>query len=236
MRARRITLVIAIAISVCVPPAIAQLKLGRAQRSGSLTDEKVSAGLKEALQAGITRAVNLTGRTDGFFKNEAIKIVLPEKMKVMERGLRAVGMGSRIDEFELSMNRAAEKAAPQAKSIFLDAMRQMTFDDARRILTGGDTAATSFFKETTTDRLTVAFLPIVEKTTAETGVTRQYKDLTGRANTIPFIKKDTLDIDHYVVGKALDGLFYMVGEEEKKIRKNPAAQVTSLLKEVFGKR
>ena len=204
-------------------------------RAAGPSDAKASSGLKEALRVGVGNAVNLAGRTDGYFKNEAIKILMPEKLRTMEKGLRAVGMGAQVDEFVLSMNRAAEKAAPQARSIFVDALKQMTFDDARKILTGGDTAATAFFKEKTSDRLTAAFHPIVEKATDETGVTRQYKQLVGNAPAIPFMKKESLDIDHYVVGKALDGLFYLVGEEEKKIRKNPAAQVTSLLKEVFGR-
>src|SRR5512139_1190059 len=133
------------------------------------------------------------------------------------------------------MNRAAEKAAPFAKDIFLGAITEMTFDDARKILSGGDTAATEYFKAKTTGKLTTAFRPVVEKATDEVGVTRQYKELMGRASTIPFLKSETLDIDQYVVDKGLDGLFYVLGQEEKKIRTNPTARVTDLLKEVFGK-
>jgi hypothetical protein len=220
-------------------PASAQLDqilkgLGISQKSG-LSDVKIASGLKEALKIGTQNAVNLTGRLDGYFINQAIKILMPEKLQTMEKGLRAVGFGPQVDEFILSMNRAAERAAPAAKSIFWDAIGEMTFEDARKILGGGNTAATDYFKAKTTDKLTVAFKPAVDQAMNEVGVTRQYKELVGQFQSIPFMKSESLDIDHYVVTKALDGLFYVVGEEEKKIRTNPAARVTDLLKEVFGK-
>jgi hypothetical protein len=160
---------------------------------------------------------------------------MPKQLQTLEKGLRAIGYGSQVDEFVLSMNRAAEKAAPEARKIFVGAIREMSFTDARRILTGGDTAATEYFKSKTTDELTTAFRPIVEKAMNEVGVTRQYKDLVGRYQSIPFARSQTLDIDQYVVTKALDGLFYVLGEEERKIRKDPVARVTSLLKDVFGR-
>ena len=220
-------------------PASAQLDqilkgLGISQKSG-LSDVKIASGLKEALKIGTQNAVNLTGRLDGYFMNQAIKILMPEKLQTMEKGLRAVGFGPQVDEFILSMNRAAERAAPAAKSIFWDAIGEMTFEDARKILGGGNTAATDYFKAKTTNKLTVAFKPAVDQAMNEVGVTRQYKELVGQFQSIPFMKSESLDIDHYVVTKALDGLFYVVGEEEKKIRTNPAARVTDLLKEVFGK-
>lgn len=208
--------------------------LGLGQQSG-LSDAKIGSGLKEALKVGTENTVTLTGRTDGYFKNQAIKILMPQKLQTLEKGLRAVGYGPQVDEFVLSMNRAAERAAPSAKKIFWDAIGEMTFDDARKILSGGETAATEYFKGKTTDKLTTAFRPVVEKTTNEVGVTRQYKELVGRAESIPFLKFDSLDVDNYVVGKALDGLFHVLGEEEQKIRTNPAARVTDLLKEVFAK-
>ena len=207
-------------------------KLGKSSQS----DSKIASGLKEALTIGTGNAVKSTGKLDGYFKNEAIKILMPEKMRTLEKGLRAAGQGPKVDEFILSMNRAAEKAAPLAKDIFIGAIKQMTFDDARKILGGGDTAATDFFKSKTTTDLTTAFTPIVKKATDDVGVTKQYKDLTARAQSIPFLRAQALDIDQYIVGKALDGLFFMVAEEEKKIRKNPAARVTTLLKDVFGRR
>jgi hypothetical protein len=145
-----------------------------------------------------------------------------------------VGYGPKVDEFVLSMNRAAERAAPFAKDIFWGAIKEMNFDDARKILSGNETAATEYFKGKTTNKLTSAFKPIVDKSMNEVGVTRQYKELVGRYESIPFVKKESFDLDQYVVTKALDGLFHLVGEEEKKIRKNPAARTTELLKEVFG--
>jgi hypothetical protein len=203
--------------------------------SGGLSDAKIGSGLKEALKVGTENTVNLTGKTDGYFMNQAIKILMPEKIHNIEKGLRAVGYGPQVDEFVLSMNRAAEKAAPLAKEIFWSAIADMTFDDARKILSGSDTAATDYFKRKTSDKLTTAFKPEVDKAMNEVGVTRQYKELVGKYQTIPFMKSESFDIDHYVVTKALDGLFHVLGEEEKKIRTNPAARVTDLLKEVFGK-
>ena len=208
--------------------------LGLGQQGG-LSDAKIGSGLKEALKVGTENTVNLTGHQDGYFMNQAIKILMPSKLQSLEKGLRAVGYGSQVDEFILSMNRAAERAAPAAKKIFWDAIGEMTFDDAHKILSGGDTAATEYFKGKTTGRLTATFRPVVEKATNEVGVTRQYKDLVGRAEAIPFLKVESLDVDNYVVGKALDGLFHVLGEEERKIRTNPTARVTDLLKEVFGK-
>ncbi|MGH7774816.1 MAG: DUF4197 domain-containing protein [Candidatus Binatia bacterium] len=211
-----------------------QILKGLGAGKGGLDDVKIGSGLKEALQIGTENAVNLTGRTDGYFLNKAIKVLMPEKIRTLEKGLRAVGYGPQVDEFVLSMNRAAERAAPAAKKIFWEAIIDMSFDDARKILGGGDTAATDYFKAKTTNKLTAAFRPVVEKSMSEYDVTRQYKELVGKYKSIPFAKSVTFDVDQYVVTKSLDGLFYMVGQEESKIRKNPAARVTNLLKEVFG--
>ncbi len=221
-------------------PASAQLDrifkgLGIGEKGGGLSDAKIGSGLKEALRVGTENAVNFTGKKDGYFLNQAIKILMPEKLRTFEKGLRAVGYGPQVDEFVLSMNRAAEKAAPFAKQIFWDAIGEMTFDDVRKILSGNDTAATDYFKGKTTEKLTAVFKPIVDKSMNEVGVTRQYNELAGYYEKIPFVKKESFDLDHYVVTKALDGLFHMVGEEETKIRNNPTARTTDLLKEVFGK-
>jgi hypothetical protein len=231
--------IVCMMLLLIVVPASAQFDkifkgLGIGQTAG-LSDEKIGSGLKEALKVGTENAVGLTGKTDGYFLNQAIKILMPEKLRTVEKGLRAVGYGSQIDEFVLSMNRAAERAAPAAKDIFWNAIGEMTFEDARKILSGNETAATDYFKAKTTDKLTATFRPVVEKTTNEVGVTRQYKELVGKYESIPFVKKETFDIDGYVVTKALDGLFHVVGEEERKIRTNPQARVTDLLKEVFKK-
>jgi hypothetical protein len=220
-------------------PASAQLDrifkgLGIGQKAG-LSDAKIGSALKEALKIGTENTVNLTGKKDGYFLNQAIKILMPEKLRTLEKGLRAVGYGPQVDEFVLSMNRAAERAAPAAKQIFWDALEQMSFEDARKILSGNETAATDYFKGKTTDGLTAAFRPVVDKAMNEVGVTRQYNELMDRFHAIPFVKKETFDLDSYVVTKALDGLFHVLGDEEKKIRINPEARVTDLLKEVFGK-
>jgi hypothetical protein len=201
----------------------------------TLGDDKIISGLKEALSIGTENTANLTGNTDGFLKNEAIKILLPEKLQSMDKALRLAGFGSRVDEFVVSMNRAAEQAAPLAKPIFKDAVTNMSFDDARKILNGGNTAATDYFKGKTRDQLATAFKPEVEKTMNQVGVTTQYKQLVGQYTTLPFVKGPAFDVDDYVVGKSLDGLFYTLAQEEQKIRTNPAARVTDLLKEVFGK-
>jgi hypothetical protein len=152
----------------------------------------------------------------------------------VEKILRKVGFGSKVDDFEMSMNRAAEQAAPEAKALFTDTIKQMSFDDARKILNGKDNAATLYFKDKTWDRLYDKFKPIVNSTMSEVGATRYYQDLDKKVRSIPFADRMSFDLDKYVTDGALDGLFYMVAQEEQKIRQNPAARVTDLLKEVFG--
>jgi hypothetical protein len=192
-------------------------------------------GLKEALSIGTKNAVNSVGSVDGYFKNQMIKILLPDKIRNVADFLGKVGYQKQVDEFVLSMNRAAEKAAPQAAGFFSDALKEMTFDDAVGIWKGGDTSATEYFKKKTHDRIYEAFKPVVSASMNEVGVTRSYQDLIQKYESFPFMNSASLDLDKYVTNKALDGLFYTVGEEEKKIRTNPAARVTDLLKEVFGK-
>ena len=238
-------IVVALALLVWSLPAPAAAQLDRLLRGlpqtspaspagAGLSDGTIASGLKEALQVAAGKSVDLTGAVDGYFKNQAIKILMPDSLRPIETGLRTLGMGSRVDDFVLSMNRAAERAAPAARQIFGSAIGEMTFDDARKILGGGDTAATDFFKAKTTSRLTEAFRPVVERSMGEVGVTRQYNELVGAAQALPFLKTESLDIDGYVVGKALDGLFHVVGEQERMIRVNPAARTTDLLKQVFG--
>lgn len=243
MNPRRLRYRVAILTALVLPsiamPALGQIdeiskRLGLGNQS-ALSDSKIASGLKEALQVGATNAVALTGKRDGYFGNQAIKILMPKNLRPLERGLRVVGYGPKVDDFILSMNRSAEAAAPAAKKIFIDAILSMSFDDARKILSGGDTAATDYFKGKTTEQLTAAFRPVVEKTMDKNGVTQQYKQLVGQAQTIPFMKTSNLDITNYVVSQSLNGLFYVLGQEERKIRKDPAAQTTSLLKQVFGR-
>ncbi|MDH5565463.1 MAG: DUF4197 domain-containing protein [Myxococcales bacterium] len=232
-------LVLCLGLLLAAAPGHAQLGdilkgLGLGQ-SSALSDPKVASGLKEALQVGADKAVQLTGRTDGYFGNDAIKILMPSKLRSMEKGLRAVGYGSKIDEFILSMNRSAEAAAPAARKIFSDAIVAMSFDDAKKILSEGDSAATDYFKDKTSDQLAAAFQPFVEKTMSENGVMQQYKALTDQYQSIPFAKSESLDINKYVVDKTLDGLFVELANQERQIRQDPAARTTQLLKEVFGK-
>jgi len=233
---------IVVALSLLTNLSLAQVSASQigdiAKRLGlgtsSLSDSKINAGLKQALQIGAENSVQLVGRKDGYFANAAIKILMPKNLQPLEKGLRMVGYGPKVDDFVLSMNRSAEAAAPAARKIFVDAITSMSFDDARHILTGGDTAATEYFKQKTTPQLSAAFRPVVDKTMADNGVTKQYNSLVGQYKALPFARKQDLDITNYVVGKALDGLFFELGEEERKIRKDPAKQTTDLLKEVFG--
>ena len=206
---------------------------GEGSAGVGLSDAKIGSGLKEALQVATEKTVSLTGKTDGYFSNQVIKILMPEKLRNFESGLRAVGYGGQLDELVLGMNRAAERAAPQAKQIFFDAIGAMSFDDARKLLNGGDTAATEYFRGKTTPRLTTAFRPVVEQSMSQVGVSKQYKDLVGRFDSIPFAKSQAFDLDGYVVDKGLGGLFTVLGEQEKQIRTNPSARATDLLKEVF---
>jgi hypothetical protein len=202
--------------------------------TSGLSDGKIASGLMQALRISTSNAVARTGRPDGFLKNAAIKILLPEKLKRVGTGMRMIGMGAQVDELEIGMNRAAEQAAPKAKAIFLTALKQMSFNDARGILTGGDTAATEYFKRASSSDLTTAFSPIVHNAMENVGVVKQYNDLVQSAPGGTALLGN-FDLDKYVVGKTLDGLFFTLGQEEKKIRKNPAAQTTSLLREVFGR-
>jgi len=238
--------ILLVAVGVCVAfiACLGQLPLGQiwdkaagtASPAGAgLSNDKIIAGLKEALTVSTGKAVALTGRPDGFLKNQAIKILLPDKLRTAEKGMRLVGMGPQLDELEVGMNRAAEQATPKAKQIFVNAVKQMTINDARGILTGGNTAATQYFKRQSTAELTAAFTPIVHQSLVNVGVVKQYEHLMQNSMAAPLLGKDAFNLDKYVVGKTMDGLFYMLGEEEKKIRTNPAAQTTALLKQVFGK-
>ena len=203
---------------------------------GELSENKIIQGLKEALEIGTNNAVETVSKVHGYYKNPKIRIPLPGAVKKVERILRGVGYGPQVDAFELSMNRAAEKAAPEAKALFWDTIKKMSFTDARKILNGRDNEATLYFKEKTQDRLGQTFKPIVHTAMSEVGVTRSYQALDAKVRSIPFADNLSFDLDKYVTNRALDGLFFMLAEEERKIRQNPAARVTDLLKEVFGKK
>jgi hypothetical protein len=178
--------------------------------------------------------VDLVSKTGGYYNNPEIKIPLPGSVQNVEKLLRGAGFGSKVDAFELSMNKAAERAAPEAKSIFWDAIKKMKIDDAKKILNGGDDEATLYFKDKTYPRLETIFEPIVKESMGEVGVTRIYQDLNAKVEKIPFADSFSFDLDKYVTDGALNGLFQMLAEEEKKIRSDPAARATDLLKKVFG--
>jgi hypothetical protein len=195
---------------------------------------QITSGLKEALSIGTKKAVTQVAKPGGYLQNEAIKILLPSNLRTAEKVLRTAGQGPKIDEFIASMNHAAESAAPEAGKIFADAVKEMTIDDARKLLSGNNTAITDYFKSKTSAQLATAFRPHVEAAMSKNGVTQKYQALTGQVPKLPFMNSSSLDINTYVVNKALDGLFYMLGQQEMQIRTNPAARTTQLLKQVFG--
>ena len=215
-------------------PLAAQGILDRLGLGRKPSGDKNAAGIKEALLTGLNNAVGLAGKTDGYFAHAVIKILLPDQMKPVEKGLRLVGAGKLIDNLVLGMNRAAEQAAPVAKGIFGDTIKQMSIADAVQILRGGDTSATDFFRKTTSEKLIAAFRPPITESMQSVGAVKTYDDVMGRFRRIPLMKAEPFDINSYVTTQAVNGLFYLVGEEEKQIRTNPAARVTPLLKEVFG--
>ncbi len=200
----------------------------------ALSNDEIIQGLKEALQVGTENAVKLVSRPDGYYKDPEIRIPLPESVQKVEKLLRVAGYGEKVDNFELSMNRAAERAASEAKSIFWDAITQMSFDDAGKILNGRDNEATLYFEDKTSDRLQEVFKPIVKDAMGEVGVTRSYQNLNAKVESMPLGKSVSFDLDQYVTDGALKGLFKMLAEEEKQIRTQPAARVTDLLKKVFA--
>ena len=200
----------------------------------SLDENTIIAGLKEALEIGTKNAVNIVSIEDGFYKSVDVFIPLPEKLKEVASKLRSFGLGDKVDEFIKKMNRAAEKAAVEAVTIFIDAIKKMTLADARNILAGADDAATRFFEKHTRPELYNIFFPVIKNVMDNIGVTQLYKFLINTYNEIPFVNKVTYELDEYITNKALDGLFFMLAKEEKKIRKDPVARITELLRKVFG--
>jgi hypothetical protein len=201
----------------------------------SLSTDEIVGGLKEALSLGAKKSADKLSVVDGFFKDAAVKILLPEQAQKVEKTLRNLGMGKMVDDAILSVNRAAEDAAKSAAPIFVDAVKKMSIQDAVGILKGADTAATHYLKKTTTPDLTKSFKPVIDSSLQKTDATKYWKSVFETYNNLPttFKKVDT-DLSSYVTQKAMDGIFYYVAIEEKKIRKDPAAQVTDLLKKVFG--
>lgn len=204
-------------------------------KAAGLSEDSIISGLKEALQIGVGKAIDYSSKADGYLENPQIKIPMPEKIQNVADMLRSIGLQKPVDDFVLSMNRAAEAASPKAKDILLSAVQKMTFDDAKNVLNGGDTAATDYLKEKTFNDISAAFKPIVSDTVNQVGVTSAYKEMMGKFSDIPFASAKSLDLDTYVTDKAISGLFVILAEEEKNIRTNPQARATDLLKQVFGK-
>ncbi|MFO8004092.1 DUF4197 domain-containing protein [Thioalkalivibrio sp.] len=198
--------------------------------------EQLVAGLKEALETGSRRAIEAAGESGGFEDNPDIRIPMPGPLATASGMLRGVGLGRQVDEFEESMNRAAEKAVPEARDIIIEAIRDMSIDDARAILVGPEDGATRFLRRQAEDRIAERFRPIVAESMEETGVTRAFTGLTEQVGTrLPGISAvDELDLNEYVTNETLDGVFTLLAQEEKKIRQDPAARTTELLREVFG--
>ena len=201
----------------------------------ALSDSDILAGLKEALAKGTTNAINSLGRSDGFWGNALARVPLPEQLTKVEKTMRKLGGGARVDQFHLTLNRAAESAVPQVADIFGNAVRAMTIQDVRGILNGQPDAATQFFKRTTSDSIRAKFLPIVQNATGKVGVTQQYKGLTSKYGSIMSLAGvQPVELDGYVTQKAMDGLFLTIAQEEGKIRSDPAARTSEILKKVFG--
>ena len=206
----------------------------RALSLGDLTSAEASQGLKMALEKGALAAVSLLGKTDGFLGNDKVRIPLPGFLDDAAKLLKSLGQGKRVDELLTSMNRAAETAVPLAKDLLVSAVKSMNVNDAKKILSGGETSVTGFFAEKTRDPLAVKFLPVVTKATEKVGLAAKYNRVAAKAQGMGLVKKEDANIQQYVTGKSLDGLYFMIGEEEKKIRQDPVGTGSAVLKKVFG--
>jgi uncharacterized protein DUF4197 len=211
------------------------LATAASSRAGATLDSRTAAsGLKEALGVGTSRSVDLLGRPDGYLKNVDVRIPMPERLHVVDTSLRTIGKGSLVDEFVSSMNRAAETAAPLARDVFLDTIKQMSFADAVKIVRGKDHEATDYLRANAGPRLDTLFRPIVAGQLDKVGTTRSFDTMMARMSSLPFAGHVAFDLNAYVTAKALDGMFLMIGREEEKIRRDPVARTTDLLKTVFG--
>jgi hypothetical protein len=227
----RIIAVIALFLTACISASTLDRVL---QQDGALDEATVADGLREALRIGTGRATTSTSKVDGFYRNQMIRIALPEQYDSVAETLKNFGLGSYVDDFERSMNRAAERASGEAVDVFWSAITRMTIQDAFGILDGGETAATDYFRLTTTASLTARFQPIVIENMEKTGVYNIYNDLVAKYNAMPVEKPPAVDLDEYVTAKTVDGIFSVLEGEEKRIREDPAARTTDLLKRVFG--
>jgi len=214
------------ALAVITSPSFADI--------ASITNADASSGLKQALHDGSVAAVAKLGVENGFFANPQVKIPLPPALKKVEGALRLAGMKKQADDLVLSMNRAAEQAVPEAKQLLADSVSKMTLQDAKGILSGGQTSVTDYFRRTTSAQLTQRFLPIVKKSTERVGLAQQYNSLAGQGVALGLVKKDQSTVEGYVTQKALDGLYFMIGEQEKAFRANPLGATSDIVRKVFG--
>lgn len=199
-----------------------------------LSETEASQGLKQALEKGAAAAVSLLGRSDGFLGNPKVRIPLPGFLDSAAKILKTMGQGKKVDELVTSMNRAAETAVPMAKDILTSAVKTMSVKDAKNILTGGDNSVTRFFADKTRQPLGEKFLPIVTRATEKVGMAEKYNNVVGKVAGFGLVKKEDANIQQYVTGKTLDGLYLVIGEEEKKIRQDPLGTGSAILKKVFG--
>jgi hypothetical protein len=213
---------------------LATYQQAQALSLGDLSNAEASAGLKTALEKGALAAVALLGKTDGFLGNPKVRIPLPGYLEDASKLLKNFGYGPRIDELVTAVNRAAEAAVPMGKDLLVSAVRSMNVNDAKNILQGGPTSVTSFFAEKTRAPLGLKFLPVVTQATQKVGLANKYNDVAGKAAGFGLVKKEDANIQQYVTGKTLDGLYLMIGEEEKKIRQDPVGTGSAILKKVFG--
>lgn len=200
----------------------------------SLSNDDIIAGLKEALTVGSKNSTALASKIDGYYKNPVIKIPFPKEAQEMESTLRNVGMGSQVDAFVLTINRAAEDAAKNAAPIFIDAVKKMSITDGLNILRGKDDAATVYLKNSTSAQLTAQFKPVIQSSVQKVNVTKYWNPLASKYNMLPFVNKVNPNLEDYITQKAIEGLFYLVAQEELKIRKDPSARVSDILKKVFA--
>ena len=214
--------------------ALLVISLNAAASLDRVSNADAVSGLKQALNDGSIAAVGKLGVQNGFFGNPQVKIPLPPSLKKAEGAMRALGMRKQADELVLSMNRAAEAAVPEAKALLVDSVKKMSVQDAKQILNGGNTAATDYFKRNTQAPLTQRFLPIVKKATDRVGLAQQYNSIAGQGVALGVVKEDQATIERYVTQKTLDGLYFMIGEQEKAFRQNPLGASSDIVKRVFG--
>jgi hypothetical protein len=229
---------LAIGASACTAAQVQQTVdgvLAGTTTGAPVTQSEVASGLRQALEVGIKNGAGKASQTDGYYKNSLIRIPFPPEVQRVENTLRKIGLGSEVDRFVMTLNRGAEDAAKSAVPIFVGAIKQMTIQDAWGILKGDKDAATQYLKRTTSTQLTNAFKPVIQQSLQKTNATKYYADLVNQYNQIPLVQKVNPNLDEYATQKAIDGLFLLVADEELKIRENPVARTTELLRRVFSK-